>query len=122
MKKHEYLLDHGGSSYPVLVTQSGADVWVTVNDHTFKAEKSAGFKKGVKSQDSGRKIMSPMPGKISKIFKSVGDQVQVGEPVIVVEAMKMEYSLKATVAGVIDCIHFSEGSQVSLNAVLVELK
>ncbi len=66
-------------------------------------------------------MTSPMPGKILKIFVSVGAEVVVGTPILVMEAMKMEHTIKAAKAGKIEKIHFNEGDQVAGGVELVKL-
>ena len=63
-----------------------------------------------------------MPSRVVKILKNEGDVVESGEGVIVVEAMKMESELKASVSGKIKEIKVSEGDAVDGGAVLVVLE
>ncbi len=67
-------------------------------------------------------IVSPMPGKITKILKQAGDGVSVGQAVIVMEAMKMEYTLKASVDGAIETLNCKVGDQVVLGKTLAKIK
>ena len=67
-------------------------------------------------------IAAPMPGKISKIVRAAGSSVAEGEVVLVMEAMKMEYSLKAAMAGTIQSITVQVGDQVLLGQILANLK
>ena len=60
-----------------------------------------------------------MPGKITKVFKQMGDQVKAGDAMIVMEAMKMEYTLKADVDGSIQKIDCQVGDQVALGKILL---
>ncbi|MCB9209829.1 MAG: biotin attachment protein [Ignavibacteriales bacterium] len=72
------------------------------------------------SQKSGkRNIFSPMPGLIVKINKKVGDEIQADEPLILLEAMKMENVIKSPLTGKITEILIKEGSSVEKNQVLV---
>ena len=73
-----------------------------------------------KMVDHGQMI-SPMPGKILKILVKVGDDVIAGTPILVMEAMKMEHTIKASKTGKIEAIHFKEGDQVSGGVELVKL-
>ncbi|MEZ4602372.1 MAG: acetyl-CoA carboxylase biotin carboxyl carrier protein subunit [Desulfobacterales bacterium] len=59
-----------------------------------------------------------MPGMIVSHSKKVGDTVEKGDPVVVLEAMKMENSLPAPVSGTIQSINFNSGDSVSKNDVL----
>ena len=63
-----------------------------------------------------------MPGRIVRILVNVGDVVDEGDPLIVVEAMKMENELKATSAGTVSKICVAEGEQVQARTTLIELE
>jgi biotin carboxyl carrier protein len=71
----------------------------------------------------GRQLLTaPMPGKVVKLLAKVGDEVQAGQGLVVVEAMKMENELKATRAGRVTEIHVQEGQAVENNAKLVAVE
>jgi pyruvate carboxylase subunit B len=57
-------------------------------------------------------VKAPMPGLILKIKKNVGEKVELGESVIILEAMKMENDLKAPASGIMEEIFVKEGSAV----------
>lgn len=91
----------------------------------FKGRKiSVQLKKlGRKSQDDAAGgLKSPMPGKILKVEKKNGDKVSKGDILIVMEAMKMEHSIKAPYDGVIKKITFKVGDQVPGDVELVEIE
>lgn len=79
-----------------------------------------GFKTGSKSGHGS--IKSPMPGKIIAIKKQIGDTVNAGDAVVILEAMKMENELKSPISGTVDTIHVTEGSSVEKNTILLEIK
>ena len=64
-------------------------------------------------------ITAPMPGKVVKVLVKVGDEVESGQGLVVVEAMKMENELKAPKAGKVTELFAQEGSAVENNAKLV---
>jgi pyruvate carboxylase subunit B len=66
----------------------------------------------------GTVMLAPMPGMIIKYLKNEGDAVQKGDPVIILEAMKMENSLTAPSDGVVKDIKFGSGDSVAKGAVL----
>jgi pyruvate carboxylase subunit B len=70
------------------------------------------------SDAKGTPLTAPMPGMIVRIDKKVGDAVNQGEPVIILEAMKMENALSAPISGTIQSINCSVGDSVAKNAVL----
>ena len=59
-------------------------------------------------------ILSPMPGKVMKVHVSEGEEVQVGQVIVGVEAMKMEYELRSDIPGKVERIFCKEGTQVIL--------
>ncbi|MEV0331566.1 biotin carboxylase N-terminal domain-containing protein [Nocardia sp. NPDC050717] len=65
-------------------------------------------------------IRSPMPGSVIAAPVTVGATVEVGDPVIVIEAMKMEHTLTAPVAGTVEVLA-QPGAQVTLDQVLVRV-
>ncbi|MGG6797709.1 UNVERIFIED_CONTAM: acetyl-CoA carboxylase biotin carboxyl carrier protein subunit [Streptococcus canis] len=58
-------------------------------------------------------IPSPMPGTILKVLVAVGDQVAKNQPLLILEAMKMENEIVASSAGTISAIHVSPGQVVN---------
>ncbi|SEA11431.1 pyruvate carboxylase [Desulfuromusa kysingii] len=69
--------------------------------------------------DNSKEIGAPMPGKIFKLLVNVGDQVEVGDVLLVTEAMKMETNIKARKNGVIQEIIFAEGDHVGQGDLLL---
>jgi biotin carboxyl carrier protein len=67
-------------------------------------------------------VRAPMPGLIVRVEVQVGDQVQPGQGVVVMEAMKMENELKAESGGVVARISAEPGAAVEKGAVLVEFE
>ncbi len=68
---------------------------------------------------AGEVINTSMPGKVVALLVGVGDEVEAGQGVIVIEAMKMENELKAAHAGVIERIAVTVGEAVEAGAELV---
>ena len=73
-------------------------------------------------EDSGpAPLMAPMPGLVVRVSVAVGDTVTAGQGLVVVEAMKMENELRASVAGIVTAILAIPGQAVDKGALLVEL-
>ncbi|XP_051928704.1 methylcrotonoyl-CoA carboxylase subunit alpha, mitochondrial [Hippocampus zosterae] len=66
--------------------------------------------------------VAPMTGTIEKVLVKAGDKVNVGDPLMVMIAMKMEHIIRAPKAGVIAKVFFNEGAQANRHAPLVELE
>jgi pyruvate carboxylase subunit B len=67
-------------------------------------------------------IIAPMPGLVVRVRVAVGDRVEAGQGVVVMEAMKMENELRATSAGVVRSIQVTAGTAVEKGTLLVELE
>ena len=65
-------------------------------------------------------IKAPMPGMVVKVEVDVGDRVELGQGIVVVEAMKMENELQAQAIGVVRRVHVEPGQAVEKDQVLVE--
>ncbi len=78
---------------------------------------------GVSAGPSGpAPLKAPMPGLIVRVNVQVGDQVQAGQGIVVMEAMKMENELRATAAGKVKAILAKPGTAVEKGALLGELE
>ncbi len=98
-------------------------LWVHFNGKTFVVESNSGKKNssGRGTVASSDTVKAPMPGKITKIFVKAGDAAIKGDALIVMEAMKMEYTLKAEINGLIQKIEIQVGDQVPLGKTLIKI-
>ncbi|AJA49642.1 pyruvate carboxylase [Clostridium pasteurianum DSM 525 = ATCC 6013] len=67
-------------------------------------------------------VGAPIPGTILKILVSEGEEVKENQPLMIVEAMKMETRVSAAVSGTVKSINVTEGQQVKAGELLIELK
>jgi acetyl/propionyl-CoA carboxylase alpha subunit len=66
-------------------------------------------------------VTSPMPGTVIKVNVAAGDRVAARDPLVVLEAMKMETPLVAPYDGVVTAVHVQHGDRVAAGALLVEV-
>lgn len=66
-------------------------------------------------------VTAPMPGTILDVKVNVGDAVQAGQTVLILEAMKMENEIAAPAAGTVKAIHVSKGAAVNPGDVLITI-
>ncbi|MDQ3707117.1 MAG: ATP-grasp domain-containing protein [Chloroflexota bacterium] len=67
-------------------------------------------------------LESPMPGKVLKVLVAAGDSVTEEQPLVIIEAMKMEFTVRAPHTGKVASVLFPEGAQVAAGDILVELE
>jgi biotin carboxyl carrier protein len=68
------------------------------------------------------RLFAPIPGKVVQVKVAAGDEVSPGQPLVVLEAMKMENELSAEQAGRVAAVLVAEGATVESGQVLVELE
>ena len=86
--------------------------------NTFSFERPDAFAPGAGLATSDGTVVAPMPGTVLSVAAAVGDVVQEGQVLGVMEAMKMELALKAPVAGTVTSVGAGTGDQVALGATL----
>ena len=112
---HEVTLAADPGSGALNVRADGAPVAVFVNGRRRLGRKAEGAQAG----GSGPlRIVAPMPGKIVRVLVRTGEAVRAGQPLIVIEAMKMENELRAAGAGTVAEIQVADGQSVEAGALL----
>ncbi len=116
-----------GKSYEVKQENATSETDIVVGHERFVASvrdpRSFRSRRGVGAADHGiKKITAPMPGKIVRVLAGVGAEVELGQSVIVIEAMKMQNELKAPKKGVIKKLSVSEGATVEAGQALAEVE
>jgi pyruvate carboxylase subunit B len=88
-----------------------------------EAPVSAGTAKGGRPKASGPgDVTTPMPGRVVKVLVAEGAKISTGDPVLVIEAMKMENQVTAPIDGTVKTIHVKEGDQVNSDETLIQIE
>jgi biotin carboxyl carrier protein len=125
----EYLLIHGGRVYEcragaepgeaaggrggLRVSVGAREYGVTLADPKHLRGAGAGGEQGGRAQ-----LKAPMPGKVVRVLVEAGQAVEAGQPVVVVEAMKMQNELKSPKSGTVAELRAEVGSTVNAGDVL----
>lgn len=110
-----------GVRHEYLIAASGGQYWISGPAgirHLRRA--AAGALRGGGAHEGDAEILSPMPGSVIAVSAEPGATVAAGDPVVVVEAMKMEHTLTAPVAGTVELL-VAPGAQVRLDQVLARV-
>jgi 3-methylcrotonyl-CoA carboxylase alpha subunit len=67
------------------------------------------------------RLTAPMPGRVTQLMVEPGTSVRRGQPLIVIEAMKMEHTVTAPTDGVVEAVRFAPGDLVEEGAELIAL-
>lgn len=114
-----------GKTERVWVQKSRGTFWVHWRGRTLalSEDESRGRKaRGGGGSSHPGKIIAPMPGKVIKVAVTKGAEVSRGEALVILEAMKMEYTLTADIDGRAAAVQCRAGDQVTLGQVLVQLE
>ncbi|MEM6962785.1 MAG: biotin/lipoyl-containing protein [Myxococcota bacterium] len=105
----------GGPSPDLRVASGGTRASVRVlNERNRRRRRSDSSADG-----TAKELRAPMPGRVVKVLVAEGEEVVEGQPLVVVEAMKMENELRAQSGGKIARVSVSEGQSVEGGALLV---
>ena len=123
---------HNGQSYIAVVEKvdkAAKEVMLRINGQAYKIAireeidlllKSMGL--DLKAMQKVEPVKAPMPGMILKILVEPGQQINKGDGLLILEAMKMENVLKATASATVKGIRVTERTAVEKGAVLIDLE
>jgi len=101
------------------VAKIGDKWWIHLEGEVYIVNE---VEKGSKSSDrSAGGLSAPMPGTILEVMVKEGQRVREGQPLMTMEAMKMEHRILAPKSGEVTSINFNQGDRVDMGATLVEL-
>ncbi len=127
-----YHLLHNGHSYHIEVLASdyasrictlrieGAEYTVRIADYYERLVHQLGLTIG--GAQKVNDVKAPMPGLVISVLVEPGQSVQKGDPLLILEAMKMENIIKATGEGVVKTVHTQKGQAVEKGHVLLEFE
>jgi pyruvate carboxylase subunit B len=125
-----YLLTIGGTLHRLAVQRGEGrgrfSIWS--DGHRFEVEALDERRRAIQEMAGGAAanlgplpLVAPMPGLVVRVNVKPGDEVQAGQALVVMEAMKMENELRSPSSGRVEAIRAQPGSAVEKGAVLVEL-
>ncbi len=116
---NNYFSSFDGVKWSKVTKQDLPNVFLN-KDNIFKVFR--GFKpSGVGGENEGQ-LLTQMPGKIVKILVDVGQEVKVGQTLLILEAMKMENEIKCAIDGVVKNIHVNEGEALDQGVLMLEVE
>ena len=108
-----------GRMYRADVTKVGDAWWVSLDGKTHIVRERS---QGATSSDLGEGgLTAPMPGTVQRVLVKTGQRVREGQPMMILEAMKMEHQISAPESGEVSSIHFKEGDRVDMGETLISI-
>lgn len=121
VRGNEAELRVGAKTHIVPFVVSGTDVWFAFDGEIYSAE-VADKGSRAKARHRDQSTSAPMPGVVLKILVNVGNAVEKGKPLLILEAMKMEHQIAAPFDGTVAAINCREGELVQPGFELVDVK
>ncbi len=115
------ILANDGRRYPIFGARRKESIFVSVGPASFEFKPAEAAARRRTRGLAAAEITAPMPGKVLKVLVRDGDLVEAGQPLVVIEAMKMETTLGAESAAMVKHVRVEEGQTVDHGAVLIEL-
>jgi 3-methylcrotonyl-CoA carboxylase alpha subunit len=115
---HPLIVD--GRPHRVAAVRAGDRTFVWCDGRAYEFEAARGGRPASGSEHHGG-LVSPMPGRVRRVLIAAGAAVERGDALLVLEAMKMEHSIRAPRDGVVRRICVTEGELVESGVELVEL-
>ncbi len=112
-----WFVEHAGHRRQVRVARAGDRAWVLSEGVLLALVEPPRFPEPGGGAAAGG-LTAPMPGRVVKVLVAEGQAVDAHAPLIVLEAMKMEHTVRAPVAGVVGAVHVAVGDQVEVDQVL----
>ncbi len=111
-----------GRSHLVTVAGSGPELWASLAGKTYALDVEAPSRQRTAAPPGETAMTPPMPSTVVKVVVEVNDRVAAGDPVVVLEAMKMELTIRAAHAGTVRVVRCAAGDLVRPGMVLVEIE
>jgi len=122
--QEQILLNIDGRVFNVIIHSNSLSHSVFLNGRLFRVEKRSPLK--TLREDKGRQkkgdVRITMPGRIVQVLAAPGEKVQEGQPVLVLEAMKMQNEIKAPQAGQLTRVYFRAGEYVEAGSILFSVE
>jgi biotin carboxyl carrier protein len=124
MKENLMTFTANGMLFRIYFARDKDRNYLSIDGELFTIESAQTSKTGAKgvSAKAEKSVASPMPGLLVKLPVALGDKVEAGATLAIVEAMKMQNELRAQSDGVVKKINFREGDQVDAFVPIVELE
>jgi acetyl/propionyl-CoA carboxylase alpha subunit len=121
-KAGELAFEIDGHKVKALVAKEARKVWVHVDGKTYELERMVGAAKQAGLASGERVLRAPMPGQVRQVAVKAGQEVKVGEVLVLLEAMKMEIRIQAPQDAKVARVAVSQGQSVEREQILVELE
>ncbi|CUS04383.2 Acetyl-/propionyl-coenzyme A carboxylase alpha chain [Includes: Biotin carboxylase; Biotin carboxyl carrier protein] [Candidatus Promineifilum breve] len=109
-----------GRQWRLALARSGATWWVQAGVEAMRIEALPLLPEPQRAGGGGS-LRAPLPGRVLAVLVQPGETVAEGQPLMKLEAMKMEHTIRSAAEGIVEAVYFAVGDQVAADALLLRL-
>ena len=113
------IIESLGRMYRADVTKVGDAWWISLEGKTYIVRERSQESTSSDMGEGG--LTAPMPGTVREVLVKTGQRVREGQPMMILEAMKMEHQISAPESGEVSSIYFKEGDRVDMGEILISI-
>ena len=117
-----YIVSDGARRWRVVVAGPPDDRWVFVDGQVERVEVVTSTNSRARARSGTTDMSAPMPATVVKVLVEPGASVVKGDPVLMLEAMKMELAVRAARTGIVRAVHTTQGELVQPGVQLLEIE
>jgi 3-methylcrotonyl-CoA carboxylase alpha subunit len=110
-----------GRLTPVAVLDHGPETVVLLDGESWRLVEIDPLTSHEGEDPTAGRLTAPMPGRVAQLMVGIGDVVRRGEPLVIIEAMKIEHTVTAPADGTVEAVRFGVGDLVEEGAELIAL-
>jgi len=114
-----FTLNNHRQTLPILLTDT--HIWIQTRTGTVSLEIVPLLPVPQQSAAASGSLRAPMPGSVLAVLVEVGERVSEDQPLMKLEAMKMEHTIRTAAAGIVEAIYFKTGDTVEADAQLLQI-
>lgn len=118
---HDWVLTVDGYRQRVTAVSAGASWWVQTRSGVVSLKALPRLPLPPGSAAAGGSLRAPMPGSVLEVLVEVGQRVKKGQPLMKLEAMKMEHTIRTAADGIVEAIYYAANDTVEADAQLLKI-
>jgi biotin carboxyl carrier protein len=123
--EHRFLLRLPGRQLVVDWARRDKEIFLQLDGQSFRLREEDAAHSAADAdhgEDDEPSMNSPLPGRVVKVLVKPGDEVKKGQPLVIIDSMKIEFEFKAPRSGAVDQVLAVEGRQIDVGQCLIILK
>jgi acetyl-CoA/propionyl-CoA carboxylase, biotin carboxylase, biotin carboxyl carrier protein len=116
------IVDEAGTAHLVRAVQHAGTRWLHVDGEILAVRAAEAVRPRARAAQGTESLEAPMPGAVTQVAVQEGDAVVAGQPILIIEAMKMEHVIRAPRAGRVTALRVRPGEQVEAGAIVAEFE